>query len=105
MSEEKDKVRSQLLDFEMNGSITQRQKDVMAREIDVLLQDGARQRDALEVVHLQEMQEQLNAIKLSKPASILDYIKEVFGEGQQIAFTIFDIIGIILLSLPSLANG
>ena len=101
---EEDKVSSKLLDFEMNG-ITQRQKDVLARQINLLIDEAARKRDALEVTKLQRMHERLNAIKLNRSVNILDYMKDVFVEGQRYVFTLFDIGGIILYLFPSIAQS
>jgi len=105
MNEEKDRVRTQLLDFEMSGSITKRQKDVISREIADLIKDAAGQRDALELSHLQAMQSRLDRIKLKKPVNFFSYLKDIFTEGQRIVFTVFDIVGIVLFFFPSLAQS
>ena len=104
MSEEKDKVAARLVDFEMSG-VTQRQKDVLAREIERLMDAATRKRDALELSHLKGMQERLNSIKLNRPVNIFDYLKDVFIEGQRSVLTIFDIVGIILFFFPSIAQS
>lgn len=102
-NEKKDQINARLLDFEMEG-ITQRQKDVMKREIQSLLKGAARQRDALEVHRINEMKERLNAIKLNRPVNIFDYIKDVFIESRQRIYTLFDIVGIVLFFIPSTAE-
>ena len=104
MSEEKDKVSAQLFEFEMNG-ITQRQKDVLSKEIDLLIDAEARKRNALEVSKLERMRDRLNAIKLNRPVNIFDYMKDVFVEGQRSVLTVFDIAGIILFFFPSIAQS
>ena len=104
MNEDKDKVIAQLLDFEMNG-ITQRQKDVLSRAIDLLKDKATRKRDALELSELTRMQERLNSIKLNRPVNILNYMKDVFIEGQRSIFAIFDLVGIILFFFPSIAQS
>jgi hypothetical protein len=104
MSEEKDKVSAQLMDFEMNG-ITQRQKDVLSREIELLKDKATRKRDALELSEIIRMQERLNSIKLNRPVNILDYMKDVFIEGQRSIYAIFDLVGIILFFFPSVAQS
>ena len=104
MSEEKDKVSAKLFDFEMNG-MNQRQKDVLSKELELLIDAEARKRDALEVSKLQRMQERLNAIKVKRPVNIFDYMKDVFVEGQRSVLTVFDIVGIILFFFPSIAQS
>jgi len=104
MSEEKDRVSTQLFDFEMNG-MNQRQKDVVSNEIGSLLNAAARKRDALELSDLQKMQERLNAIKVNRPVNIFDYLKDVFVESQRRILTVFDIVGIILFFFPSVAQS
>jgi hypothetical protein len=37
--------------------------------------------------------------------SFLKYLKEIFGESQRYIFTVFDVVGIILLFFPRLAQG
>lgn len=104
MSEEKNKVSAQLLDFEMNG-INQRQKDVLSKALSLLINKAAHQRDALEIVDLQRMQERLNAIKLNRRVNIFDYLKDVFVESQRSIYSFFDIIGVILFFFPSVAQS
>ena len=99
----KDQVNNRLIDFEMEG-ITQRQKDVMKREIQLLLTDAARRRDALEVHGINAMKERLDAIKLNRPINIFDYIKDIFIESRQRIYTLFDIVGIGLFFFPSVAE-
>lgn len=104
MSEEKDKFSARLLDFEMNG-MTKRQKDVLSKQLVILIDKAARARDALEVVEIQRMQERLNAIELNRPVNVFDYLRDVFIEGQIAVFTFFDLVGIILFFFPSLAQS
>ena len=104
MSEEKDKVSAQLFEFEMHG-ITQRQKDVLSRAINLLMDVASRKRETLEICRLQKMQAHLNAIKVKRPVNIFDYLKDVFIEGQRSVFTVFDIVGVILFFFPSIAQS
>lgn len=97
MIDDKEKVSALLLEFEMNGA-TERQKGVLSKAIDLLIDEAARKRDALEINKLQRMQKRLDEIKLNRSVNFFDYLKALFTEGQSIAFAIFDIIGIVIFS-------
>ena len=105
MAEEIERVRTEIFQLEMKGVITPKQKTAIKNEIEVLLQDASRKRDALIVQDIQKVDARLEDIRLSKPANLFGYFKEVFIEGRQTVFTIFDALGIILFLFPTLAQS
>jgi predicted nucleotide-binding protein len=58
-----DLVSTKLLEFELQGIITQVQKAALASAISRLLNEAARKRDALEVVRIQELESRLEKIR------------------------------------------
>jgi predicted nucleotide-binding protein len=74
MSTEADLVKEKLLQFELQGSIPQDQKALLASTISSLLNEAARERDALKVLQIQQMAFRLEKIKATI-SSLVDQAK------------------------------